>query len=340
MNTMDRRAFLASAAAVPFVSAMSSGSSQRAPRNPVAVSSANGIPAVTEAARLIRLGSAPVDAVVAGVTIVENDPQDMSVGYGGLPNEHGVVQLDASVMDGPNHKAGAVGALENIRNPARVALEVLRRTDHVLLVGAGALEFAKAVGFQEENLLTDRARKAWLKWKANLNPRDDLLDDDQRVKRGSDIPFTDGTVHVSAVDTNGDLGSCTTTSGLSYKLNGRVGDSPIVGAGMFCDNEVGAAGSTGRGESVIQSAGAFQVVRNMADGMEPTEACLRVLKWIADHSKRPDLLDPRGEPRFQVTMYALRKDGVYGAACMRKGKSFVVHDGTAARKEQCPYLYE
>jgi N4-(beta-N-acetylglucosaminyl)-L-asparaginase len=145
---------------------------------------------------------------------------------------------------------------------------------------------------------------------------------------------------VSAVNANGDLGSCTSTSGLSYKIPGRVGDSPIVGAGMFCDNEVGAAGSTGRGESVIQSAGAFQVVRNMADGHDPTEACVRVLKWIADHTKRRDLLDANGRPDFQVVMYALRKDGAYGAAALRPTRRFAIHDGTEARTEPCVTLYE
>jgi N4-(beta-N-acetylglucosaminyl)-L-asparaginase len=300
------------------------------------VSSGNGRPAVERTMALLGKGADPLDAVVEGVTEVENDPRDMSVGYGGLPNENGIVELDASVMHGPTHRAGAVAALRNVRTPARVALEVLRRTDHVLLVGDGALEFARAVGFKEQELLTKEARDAWLKWKANLNARDDWLDTDQQVE----IPHTDGTIHVSAVDAKGDLGSCTSTSGLSYKIPGRVGDSPLPGAGMFCDNEVGAAGSTGRGESVIQSAGAFQVVRNMADGVEPTEACLRVLKWIADHTKRRHLLNKRGEPAFQVVMYALRKDGACGAAAMHPGRGFVIHDGTKARDEDCVSLFE
>ncbi len=308
------------------------------------ISSGNGMPAVNRAMELLRDASDPLDAVVAGVTLVEDDPDDMSVGYGGLPNERGVVELDASVMHGPTHKAGAVAALRNIRNPAQVALAVLKRTDHVMLVGEGALEFARAHGFTEQNLLTDRARRAWLRWKENLNPRDDWLDTDQHIKPGGaggsdDVPFTDGTIHVSAVDARGDLGACTSTSGLSYKLPGRVGDSPIVGAGMFADNAVGSAGATGRGESVIQSAGAFQVVAHMGEGLDPTEACLKVLKWIADHTKRHDLLNARGEPNFNVIMYALRKDGAYGSAAMRKGRSFVVHDGTRAGTEPCGYLF-
>jgi N4-(beta-N-acetylglucosaminyl)-L-asparaginase len=299
------------------------------------ISSGNGLRAITRAMEMIAGGTDPLEAAVAGVGIVESDPDDMSVGYGGLPNEHGVVQLDASVMHGPTHTAGAVAALENIRNPAQVALEVLKRTDHVLLVGAGALAFARAVGFKEQNLLTDRARQAWLRWKANLSPTDDWLDGDQQIR----IPHTDGTIHLSALNAAGDLGACTTTSGLSYKLAGRVGDSPIIGAGMFVDNQVGAAGATGRGEAVIQSAGSFAVVRAMDDGLEPTEACLKVLKWIADHTKRRVLLNARGEPAFQVTMYGLRKDGVHGAASMRNGATYTVHDGTEPRKERCRYLF-
>jgi N4-(beta-N-acetylglucosaminyl)-L-asparaginase len=337
MDDLNRRDFLAAtAASVPWLTAMASNASQPAARRPTIISSRNGLAAIKTAMWGLRENVDPLVAAVRAVTEVENDPDDMSVGYGGLPNEDGIVELDASVMHGPTHKAGAVAALRNIRNPARVALEVLRRTDHVLIVGDGALRFARSVGFEEQNLLTEKAREAWVRWKAELSPRDDWLDSDQQIE----IPHTDGTIHVSAVDANGDLGACTSTSGLSYKIPGRVGDSPIVGAGMFCDNAVGAAGSTGRGESVIQSAGAFQVVRNMADGDEPVEACLRVLRWIADHTKRPDLLNERGEPNFQVVMYALRKDGVYGAASMHPGKTFAVHDGTEARAEPCAALFE
>ena len=353
MNTIDRRTFLtASAASVPLLPALVSASSAIAPKRsgngPLAISSANGMRAVTKAVEMMRSGSAPVDAVVHGVAIIESDPNDMSVGYGGIPNETGVVQLDSSVMDGPMHKAGAVAAIENIKNPAQVALKVLRRTDHVLLVGEGAKEFALAHGFKAEDLLTDRSRAAWLKWKENLNPNDDWLDRDQRIEKDPrqamaeelGIPYHYGTIHCSALDANGDIGACTTTSGLSYKIPGRVGDSPIIGAGMFVQNEVGSAGATGRGESLIQSCGSFQIVQHMANGDDPTEACLKVLKWIADHTKRHDLLNAKGQPNFGATLYALRKDGLYGSATMRGGASFAVHDGTEARKERCAALYE
>jgi N4-(beta-N-acetylglucosaminyl)-L-asparaginase len=337
MGTLNRRDFLAaSAAAVPLLSSMSSSASPSAGRRPTLIGSGNAVPALNRAMDLLRRGTDLLEAVVAGVNEVENDPDDMSVGYGGLPNENGVVELDASVMHGPTHKSGAVAALRNVRNPSSVALEVLRRTDHVLLVGDGALEFARAVGFEQQNLLTEKARAAWLDWRANRSPTDDWLDADQQVE----IPHTEGTIHVSAVDAAGDLAACTSTSGLSYKIAGRVGDSPIVGAGLFCDNEVGSAGSTGRGEAVIQSSASFQVVRHMAEGVEPTDACLLALKWIADHTKRHDLLNARGEPNFQVVMYALRKDGVYGAAALQPMREFAVHDGTEARLVECATLFE
>jgi N4-(beta-N-acetylglucosaminyl)-L-asparaginase len=350
---MNRREFLGVAAAMPaavLVQRVEASSSMRqqfdAPKSPVSISSGNGAPAVKLAYEMIAQGADPIDAIVAGVKIVEDDPNDTSVGYGGLPNEGGVVELDASVMHGPTHKAGAVAAIQNIKNPAAVALQVMRQTDHVLLVGEGAYRFARAVGFPHEELLTERAREEWLKWKANLSPTDDWLNDSQRpgaVKTSFNRPSDEkrwGTIHCAAVNTRGELSACTSTSGLAFKLPGRVGDSPIVGAGMFVDNDIGTGGSTGRGEAVIQSCGAFQVVRNMADGDDPTTACMRVIKWIAAHTKLPDLLNEKGEPNFQVTMYALRKDGAYGAACIREGGTFTVHDSAGGRTEQCAYLFE
>jgi len=380
MAFVNRRGFLVAAAgAVPGLASITrpAGAAPiRAAGKAVIVGSGNALRPANKAMELMNAGSDPLDAIVAGINIVEDDPEDMSVGYGGLPNEDGVVQLDASVMHGPSHKAGAVAALENIKNPSSVALRVLRKTDHVILVGAGALKFARAMGFPEQNLLTDKARQAWLKWKSQQNKDDDWLDEDQQIqpiegarhqskvnepltpapKRegagGSHlewhagIPYTAGTIHCSAVDASGNMAGCTSTSGLSYKLAGRVGDSPIVGAGMFVDNEVGAAGATGRGEAVIQSCGAFQVVRHMADGLSPADACLKLLKWIADHTKQKYLLDGKGRPNFGVTVYALRKDGAYGCATMRAQKdranseSFVIHDGTTARTETCAALFE
>ncbi len=351
--SLDRRAFLAlSAASLPLLgtaSAPASAAARRRAGSPVAISSGNGLRTVAEAVRLLNEGADPCDAVVKGVAIVEDDPNDMSVGYGGLPNERGVVQLDASVMHGPTHKAGAVAGIENIKNPAAVALDVLRRTDHVLLVGQGAYDFARAHGHPHTELLTEGARRAWLKWKENLNPDDDWLDDDQQIRRDRDprqamaeqigVPWSWGTIHCSAVDGDGDLGACTTTSGLSYKIPGRVGDSPIVGAGMFVDNNVGSAGATGRGEAVIQSCGAFQIVQHMARGDHPREACLKVLQWIADHTKQKYLLNDKGRPNFSVVLYALRKDGEYGSATMNGSTRFAVCDENGARHETCEVLF-
>ncbi len=364
-NHLDRRSFLSTSAIAAATAASASllthhtQAHQSQPRArdgkpqkpaatlPIVIASGNGMKAVTRAMAELQQGADPVDAVVEGVTLVENDPNDMSVGYGGLPNENGIVQLDASVMHGPTHKAGAVGAIENIRNPARVALQVLRKTDHVMIVGQGAQEFALAQGFKKAEMLTDKARAAWVRWKANLNPNDDWLDTDQTVEKDPrqalaeklNIPWSYGTINCSAVDANGDIGGVTTTSGLSFKIPSRVGDSPIVGAGMFVDNQVGAAGATGRGEAVIQSCGAFAVVQHMANGDDPTTACLKVLRWIADHTKRKMLLNSKGEPNFGLTFYAVRKDGVYGSACMRDGGTYCVHNGKEASKHRSEFLY-
>ena len=186
----------------------------------LAVGSRNALRGVERAVSMMSEGKDPLDAAVEGVKIQELDPNDMSVGYGGLPNEHGVVQLDASCMHGPTKRAGAVGCLEGIKTPSEVAKAVLELTDHIMLVGEDAKTFALQLGFEEENLLTERAREAWLRWKRNLNPNDNWLNDDESN------PYSTGTVHISACTQQGDIGSITTTSGLSYKIPGRVGDSP------------------------------------------------------------------------------------------------------------------
>lgn len=316
---------------------------RRGPAHPVVVSSSNGHPACVERVmeRLLS-GSAAVDAVVAGVNLVEDDPSDHSVGLGGLPNERGVVELDASVMDGPSGLAGAVAALQRIKNPSKVALAVMRYTDHALLVGAGALEFARAHGFEEQELLTPEAREIWLHWKATLSTSDEWL-----PKPDSELPpdvrkffGITGTINCCAVDRSGDLAGVTTTSGLAFKIPGRVGDSPIIGAGLFVDNAVGAAGSTGRGEANIITAGSHTVVEVMRQGKHPRDACLAACRRIADATRVKRLQRPDGRPDFNVNFYAVDKRGRYGGAALYPGGEFAVCDAKGARKEKLVGLFE
>ncbi|MBS0196584.1 MAG: N(4)-(beta-N-acetylglucosaminyl)-L-asparaginase [Planctomycetes bacterium] len=316
---------------------------------PILISSWNGAPATSLAAKLHGAGTPLLDAIVAGISLVEDDPEELSVGYGGLPNEDGEVELDAAVMDGPLHKAGAVAGLRRVRHAAAVAREVLRRTDHALLVGEGALRFAKQCGFKEEDLLTPKAREGWLQWKASLSNKDGWIGPEEVTsdfgharwagrennptpggpppgdsKTASGAPFTYGTIHVSGLDLQGNLFSCTSTSGLSYKIPGRVGDSPVIGAGIFTDNEIGSAGATGRGESTLHNCAAFEVVRLMEEGRTPTQACLETLARIAKRTRERRLLSAPGHPSFNVTLYALRSDGETGAASMLPGYEYVV----------------
>ncbi len=289
---------------------------------PVIVSSANGREAVAEAIRLIQNGADALDAVIGGVNLVEEDPADMSVGYGGLPNADGVVQLDSACMHGPSGRAGAVAAIEGIMYPSKVARLVLQRTDHVLLVGKGAQRFAKMHGFPIENLLTEAARREWLKWVENLSTRDDYLpphsmDDDEVGAVFQEAMQHWGTIHCSGIDLAGNISSVTTTSGLSYKIPGRVGDSPIIGAGLYCDNEVGAAGSTGRGEANLENCASFLIVERMRMGDSPEKACLAACERIASNTKLRRLQDEEGNPDFNVKFYALNKNGEIGGAEIR-----------------------
>lgn len=312
---------------------------------PVVISSRNGLDATAKAMELIQQGADALEAVVAGVTLVEDDPKDNSVGYGGLPNEDGVVELDASVMHGPTGRGGAVAALQNIRNPAKVAKLLMERSDHVLLVGAGALRFAKAHGFKEQDLLTDESRAAWLKWKENLSNTDDWLPphnlDSKDVGWGIQSALRNyGTINCDAIDLNGNLSGCTSTSGLSFKIPGRVGDSPILGAGLWVDNEVGAAGSTGRGEANLLACSSVMVVEYMRQGKSPEEACLSACKRIAAQTKMKRLLDDQGRPNFNVAFYALNKRGDYGGASIWRGIKYAVNTGEKqSRLVEAAFLY-
>ena len=307
------------------------------------VSSKNGLRATEKAMELLRQGKDPLDAVIGGVNIVESDPNDRSVGYGGLPNEEGVVELDSCVMHGPTHNGGAVASLRNIKNPSKVAKLVMERTDHALLVGKGALRFAKAHGFKEENLLTDRAREIWLQRKEMLSDRDFWFSPkpEKLEKELESYLSSYGTINCCAIDASGNLAGVTTTSGFFFKIPGRVGDSPIIGAGLYVDNDVGAAGSTGRGEANILNCGSFQVVNFMSRGFSPEEACLKSLERIAKKSKLlPHLLNEKGLPRFGLKFYAINKKGEYGGASMWSGANFVVHDGKENILRPAAYLYK
>jgi len=291
---------------------------------------------------LLDQGIDTLDAAVEGVKIQELDPEDTSVGYGGLPNEHGVVQLDASCMHGPSRRAGAVGALEGIKTPSMIAKYVLLYTDHIMLVGKGAKEFALSYGFQEEDLLTDKSREIWLRWRANRGPDDDWLN----IPKEEDLEFErHGTINCNVVNAAGDVSSVTTTSGLAWKIPGRVGDSPIIGAGQYTDNDIGAAGSTGRGESNIKVCGAFLTVEFMRRGMSPTDAALETLRRVVATTE-PRLLDDQGHPKFGLSFYAVNKRGEFGAASLWNSNSdgairqYAAFDGREAALHDSAYLFE
>lgn len=299
---------------------------------PVVISSANGLVATAKAMELIRNGADALDACIAGVNIVEDDPNDMSVGYGGLPNEEGVVELDSCVMHGPSCRGAGVASLRNIKNPSKVAKVIMERTDHVLIVGEGALRFAKAHGFKEEDLLTEEARKEWLKWKEHLSNEDDWLPEHKLEDKniGENLRNyirTTGTINCNAVDTFGNISGVTTTSGLAYKIPGRVGDSPILGAGLYVDNEIGAAGSTGRGEANLLNCSSVMIVEYMRQGKSPEQACLMACQRIVDHTKEARLLTDDNKPKFNVTFYAINKRGEYGSAAIWSGAKYALNTG-------------
>ena len=307
----------------------------RGPGKLMAVGSSNALRGITLATGLVAGGADTLDAIVEGVKITELDPDDDSVGYGGLPNEEGVVQLDASCMHGPSKRAGAVAALEGIKTPSEVARLVLKYTDHILLVGEGAKRFALSYGFKEEDLLTTRSREKWLRWRANRGAEDDWVD----------VPLSEppmarvtGTCNLNLVNAQGDVSSVTTTSGLAWKIPGRAGDSPIVGAGQYTDNEIGAAGSTGLGEANILACGGFLTVEHMRQGKKPTDAALETLKRVIALAPAR-WLHPNGRPKFQLNFYALNKRGVAGAASIYPSK-YATFDGTAAVELDTAFLFD
>lgn len=348
-NKQTRRQFLGSATAMGAATSLGKGLGAERPAGhprPVVVSSANGLQATARAMRLIEDGADALDAVIAGVNLVENDPEDMTVGYGGLPNEEGDVELDSCVMHGPTGRGAGVASIRGIKNPSRVAKVVMERTDHVLIVGEGARRFARAHGFKEEDLLTDAAREAWLNWKENLSNRDDWLPphtvetrDLSALVKANEREY--GTINCDAIDLKGGISGCTTTSGLAFKIPGRVGDSPILGAGLYVDNEVGAAGSTGRGEANLLSCASVMVVEYMRDGLSPEAACLKACERIAHQTKMQRLLDEKGRPNFNVKFYAINRNGEFGSGTIWSGGEMAVNTGEAeSRLVKSAYLFK
>src|SRR5947209_15392058 len=291
---------------------------------------------VQRAFRLMTAGGDVLDALIAGVNIVELDPLDDSVGYGGLPNAEGVVQLDSSCMHGPKKRAGAVAALEGVRTPSRVAKAVMENTDHHLLVGHGAQQFARDMGFTiEDDLNTKHSRELWLEWKRRTDPSH-YLDPKSRAElwRREGLKMSReglireehfyGTINCAGVNSKGEICGVTTTSGLSWKIPGRVGDSPILGAGLYVDGAVGAAGSTGRGEANLYNLCSFLILENMRRGMHPKDAGLEACKRIKANTVEKRLLNSKGNPNFDIKFYALNAKGEYAGVSMYPGGSYAV----------------
>jgi N4-(beta-N-acetylglucosaminyl)-L-asparaginase len=299
-----------------------------ASRNGITMKNGGDIAPVEMAFERMAKGEDVLDALLAAVNIVELDPEDTSVGYGGLPNADGIVQLDACCMHGPRKQAGCVAALEGIRTPSLVAKAIMDHTDHHLLVGRGAQHFARNMGFEiEDDLNTEKSRQLWLDWKRRIDPGH-YLDPEKRfeasaqagrdmVKEGL-INQEDyyGTINCNGVNWRGDVCGVTTTSGLSWKIPGRVGDSPILGAGLYVDNEVGATGSTGRGEANLYGLLSFLIVEEMRRGQHPLDAGMEALRRIKNNTIEPRLLNKRGMPNFNINFYVINNVGEYAGVGM------------------------
>ncbi|MFN0122537.1 MAG: N(4)-(beta-N-acetylglucosaminyl)-L-asparaginase [Blastocatellia bacterium] len=342
-NKLTRRDFVAGASAAGLLAESTTAAPtlwlQRSVK-PVVVSSANGnrfknggdVTCVEKAFSLITKGSDVLDALIAGVNIVELDPEDTSVGYGGLPNADGIVQLDSSCMHGPKKRAGAVACLEGVRTPSLVARTVMDHTDHHLLVGEGAQKFAFNMGFKiEDDLNTERSRKTWLEWKRRIDPQH-YLDPEKRAQIGLlrakemvaegmiDRDHLWGTINCDGVSPKGEICGVTTTSGLAFKIPGRTGDSPILGAGLYVDGDVGAAGSTGRGEANLYGLCSFLIVESMRRGMSPKDAGLEACKRIKSATIEKRLRNSKGEPNFNVNFYIANAKGEYAGVSLYASK--------------------
>jgi N4-(beta-N-acetylglucosaminyl)-L-asparaginase len=325
---------------------------------PVVIASGNGHQfknggtetCVQLAFRKMTSGSDVLEALIEGVNIVELDPMDTSVGYGGLPNAHGVVQLDSCCMHGPRKWAGGVAALEGVRTPSKVAYLVASTTDHHLLVGKGAQDFARNHGFAiEADLNTDRSRAAWLEWMRRTDPGhyldpkkrgDGMKATLQMAEEGLiDIQHVWGTINCNGINPKGEIAGVTTTSGLAFKIPGRVGDSPILGAGLYVDNAIGAAGSTGRGEANLYALCSFLVVEELRRGRHPKDAGLEALRRVAANTAEKRLLNERGRPNFGLNFYVVDAKGRHAGVSFTRGARYAVCDDSGPRQEPCEPLY-
>ncbi len=364
MAQSSRRRFLRNTSLTGIAAAAASGSSS-APAilskgiHPVVISSANGLTSTNGGSvscveraytNMIR-GDDVLDALIAGVNIVELDPEDSSVGYGGLPDADGVVSLDACCMHGPRKRAGGVACLKGVRTPSLVARAVADVTDHHLLVDEGAQQFAREMGFTiEADLNTKKSREMYLQWKRRVDPQH-YPDPSTRAEIGRRVGLEMvaegkieedhfyGTINCNGVNGAGDVCGVTTTSGLAWKIPGRVGDSPILGAGLYVDNAVGAAGSTGRGEANLYSLASFLIVEFMRQGMRPKDAGMAALKRIQQNTIDPRLLREDGKPAFNVNFYVLAKNGAhagvafYGQTSGGEQRHYAVCDDKGPRHE-------
>ena len=340
---MSRREFVMTGAAVGLSVAAPRVVSGRAPAvqtgqriSPLVIASANGhgprnggpMTCVEKAFEMITHGEDVLDAVVEGVTIVELDPEAGGVGYGGAPNADGVVQLDACCLHGPKKQAGGVGALEGVKTAAQVAKAVSQHTDHHLLVGQGAQTFARNLGFTvEDDLNTDETREQWLEWKRRTDPAH-YLDPDRRAALGLEVGLRMmaegriaeddfwGTINCNAISANGEICGVTTTSGLAWKIPGRVGDSPILGAGLYVDGAVGTVGSTGRGEANLYNLTSYLIVENLRRGLHPKDAGMEGLKRVQENTVEERLLNGRGLPAFGITFYVMNANGEHAGVSM------------------------
>jgi N4-(beta-N-acetylglucosaminyl)-L-asparaginase len=352
---LTRRQFVATSAAAAGLTAAAPSVFGQAPAvrtggiKPVVIASSNGnrfknggpVTGVQKAFEMVVKGDDVLDAVIAGVNLCELDPEDAGVGYGGLPNAEGVVQLDSCCMHGPLKRAGAVAGIEGVRTPSLVARAVAHTTDHHLLVGKGAQEFARSMGFKiEDDLNTEQSRARWLEWKRRIDP-EHYLDPKKRTGEARDRDLEErgwqaalsmvrdglidpehfwGTINMDGVNAKGEVCGVTTTSGLAWKIPGRAGDSPILGAGLYVDNAVGAAGSTGRGEANLYNLSSYLIVENMRRGMSPKDAGMDALRRVKSNTIEKRLLNSQGNPNFGLSFYIVNNKGEFAGVSMYPSK--------------------